>query len=153
MEANSEDLLFLKQKIEDIKIALFKAETDSILRLPNNIISTLKADENGYIWFFTSCTGPYVQYLDKELYVSLDYYKKENNCRLIINGKAYIEIDNTEFSKEASYDKMVLLKVKILKAEYSENKTLSTLSLKEKIKTAINYIMAVDTHRMYDFSS
>ncbi len=150
MEANS-DLLFVKQKIEDIKIALFKAETDSILRLPNNIISTLKTDENGYVWFFTSCTGPYMQYLDKELYVSLEYYKKENNCRLLINGKAYIETDS-DFFKETCYDKMVLLKVKILKAEYFENKTTS-LSFKEKIKSAINYIMAVDTHRLYDFSS
>lgn len=151
MEANN-DLLFIKQKIEDIKVALFKAETDSILRLPNNIISTLKADEKGYIWFFTSYTGPYAQYLNKELYVSLEYYKKENTCRLVINGKANIETDNAEFPKEFSYDRVVLLKVKILKAEYFENKTTS-LSFKEKIKSAINYIMAVDSHRMYDFSS
>src|SRR5581483_8966159 len=124
---------------EEIKIALFKAETDAVLRLPNNIISTLKTDDDGYIWFYTSCTGPYVEHLDKELFVTLEYYRKENNCRLLINGKAFIETNNEEFHRTGSVNKMVLLKVKILKAEYYENRTTS-FSLKDKIRSAINYI-------------
>lgn len=150
MENTNQDLLFLKEKIEEIKIARFKAETDSILRLPNNIISTLKV-EDGWIWFFTSCTGPYVQYLDRELFVTLEYYKKDSGCRLLISGRAIIE-DEQQPSFTAARDRMVLLKVKILKAEYFGQRT-SALSVREKIKSAINHLMAVNPHRMYDFSS
>jgi hypothetical protein len=84
--------------------------------------------------------------------VSLEYYKKENNCKLVINGKAYIETANTEFPGNPFYNKLVLLKVKIVKAEYFENK-MTSLSFRDKIKSAINYIMAATPRRMYDFSS
>src|SRR6266542_6095366 len=89
MEYRRDDLLFLKEKIKEINVALFKAESDSVLQLPNNIISTLRVDD-GHVWFFTSCAGPYAQHLDKELYASLYYYQKGNNC-LQISGKAFVE--------------------------------------------------------------
>src|SRR4051812_13878190 len=90
MEYRDEESLFVKEKIEKIKVALFRAESESVLQLPNNIISTLKVDDEGYIWFFTSCIRSYAPYLDKELDVSLSYYQKGNDC-LRINGKAFIE--------------------------------------------------------------
>ena len=156
MQTNNEGLLFLKEKIEEIKIALFKADTDSLLQLPNNIISTLKVDEDGHIWFFTSCIKPYAHYIDKELYVSLDYYRKENNCRLLITGKAFIENDCEEIDTgemKDGFDKMVLLKTKILKAEYFENKPFSKVSVREKIKSVFNFIVTTDDHKMFDFSA
>lgn len=151
MQNIKQDLLFLKQKIEEIKIAHFKAETNSILLLPNNIISTLKVDEQGYIWFFTACKRPYTEYRDEELYVSLNYYRKENNSRLLINGKAFIETECSEFPKLNSQDKIILLRVKIVQAEYHKNRASS--SFKEKIRSAINYITAGNSHKLYDFSS
>ena len=51
MQTNNEGLLFLKEKIEEIKIALFKADTDSLLQLPNNVISTLKLMRMGIFVF------------------------------------------------------------------------------------------------------
>jgi hypothetical protein len=158
MQPNHEDLVFLKQKIEEIKTALFRAETDSILQIPGIIISTLKADESGNIWFFTFCTGPYKEYLDKEFYVSLDYYKKEHNCKLLIKGKAVIEEDNKDFlvaanNLKGSANKIVLIRVKISKAEYAEIKTFSKISFGGKIRSAFNYIVDANHNKMYDFSS
>jgi general stress protein 26 len=136
MQPNNGDLLFLKEKIEEIKIALFKTDTDSLLQLPNNIISTLKVDDDGCIWFFTSCVKPYAHHLEKELYVSLHYYRKENNCRLFIRGKAFIEKDDGDSASENSFDKIILLKTKIQQAEYFESRTFSKVSIREKIKFA-----------------
>jgi hypothetical protein len=156
MHPNKHELLFLKEKIEKIKIALFKAETDSLLQLPNNITSTLKVDSEGYIWFFTSCIRPYAHQLDKEFHVSLDYYCKEKNSRLLINGKAFIENDKEDIGigkNENVSDKIVLLKTKILKAEYFERKHFSKISIKEKIRSVFNQIIPADAHKMYDFSA
>jgi hypothetical protein len=126
MEYPYQELLFLKEKIEEIKVALFRAELESVLQLPNNIISTLKVDEEGYIWFFTSCSRPFAHYFDKELHTSLDYYQKGNKC-LRITGKAFIENANENVSPSDIQQKndlshVVLLKVKILKAEYFETR-------------------------------
>lgn len=93
---------------------------------------------------------------DRELYVSLDYYRKENNCRLVISGKAFIENDSEDIDAagmKEGFDKIVLLKTKILKAEYFENKPFSKISIKEKIKSVFNFIVATDEHKMYDFST
>jgi len=155
MHSNKHELLFLKEKIEKIKIALFKAETDSLLQLPNNIISTLKVDSDGNIWFFTSCIRQYAHHHDKEFFVSLDYYCKENKSRLLINGKAFIEHDKEDIGigeNENVSNKVVLLKTKILKAEYFESKHFSKISIREKIRSVVNQIIPSDAHKMYDFS-
>jgi general stress protein 26 len=157
MGYHHEEILFLKERIEEVKIAFFKAEPDSVLQLPNNIISTLRVDDSGYIWFFTSCTHPYAQYLDKELYVLLDYYQKGNNC-LQINGKAFIEKateDFLNFSVPAKnvLNQIVMLKVKILKAEYFETKSSAKISIMDKIKSAFTHLLSSNPYRMYDFSS
>ncbi len=69
-------LTFLRSKIEEIRIALFKAEMDSVLQLPNNIISTLKVDDEGYIWFYTSCNGTYAPQVQKEFFHTLTTIKR-----------------------------------------------------------------------------
>src|SRR4051812_42485230 len=99
MEYHHEEFLFLKEKIEEIKAAHFKAEFESVLQLPNNIISTLKVDDEGFIWFYTSCARSCVRCLDNKLYASLYYYQKGNNC-LQISGKAFVENADEELQNE-----------------------------------------------------
>jgi len=100
------------------------------LQLPNNIISTLRVDDDGYVWFFRSCTGPYAQHLDKNCSlhsIIIRYYQKGNNC-LQISGKAFVEnadeaLLNARLVEKNVLNKIVLLKVKILKAEYFKAKS------------------------------
>ena len=46
MQYLDSNLEFLKERIKDIKIALFRSECYSELQLPNNIISTLQMDDD-----------------------------------------------------------------------------------------------------------
>ncbi len=153
-----ENLTFLKEKIKDIKVALFKSEMNSELRLPNNIIQTLKVEEDGTIWFFTSCAGDYAQSVDKSFYAYLDYYKKGTECRLQLSGKATIvDDDNESFLNMSNYSKstasrLVLVKMKIMQAEYFENKSLQPVSWKEKMNRVISQLFFNPSHRVYDFS-
>src|SRR5688572_7221243 len=89
-----ENLVFLKEKINEIKIALFKSEINSELTMPNNIIQALRVEEDGTIWFFTTCKGNYARFIDKSFYTYLSFYKKDTGCRLQLSGKAKI-IDNS----------------------------------------------------------
>ena len=153
-----ENLVFLKEKIKEIKIALFKSEINSELQLPNNIIQTLKVEDDGTIWFFTSCSGEHAQSIDRSFYAYLDYYKKGTDCRLQLSGRATIAEDDSEtFLTMSNYSKstanrLVLVKMKIMQAEYFENKLLQNATWKEKMKGAFTHLFFNPSHRVYDFS-
>lgn len=155
---HDENLVFLKEKIKDIKIALFKSEINSELQLPNNIIQTLQIEDDGTIWFFTSCNGEYAKCIDKSFYAYLDYYKKGTECRLQLSGRATIvEDDGEAFLTMSNYSKstasrLVLVKMKIMQAEYFETKQQQNVSWKDKMKGAFNQLFFNPSHRVYNFS-
>jgi hypothetical protein len=147
MEHRHEGFLFLKEKIEEIKVALFRAESESVLQLPNNIISTLKVDDEGFIWFYTSCPDFYAPCLEKELYASLYYYQKGNNC-LQISGKASVE--NAPMENELN--RKVLLRVKIYKAQYFHTMSPAKNSIVNRIKSVLTHLTHPNNYGTYDFS-
>ena len=152
------NLVFLKEKINLIKIALFKSEINSELQLPNNIVQTLRVEDDGTIWFFTTCRGNPARFINKSFYAYLDFYKKDTGCRLQLSGKANI-VDNdyeSTFSSWDGYSKegytTVLVKMKIMQAEFFENKIITDISWIERIKGIINNLFLPPTHRSYHFS-
>jgi general stress protein 26 len=152
------NLAFLKEKINLIKIALFKSEINSELQLPNNIIQTLRVEDDGTVWFFTTCNGNYARFINKSFYAYLDYYKKDTGCRLQLSGKAQIvdnEYDST-FSGWDGYSKegytSVLVKMKPMQAEFFENKITADFSWPGKIKNVFNSLFLSPAHRSYHFS-
>lgn len=152
------NLEFLKEKIEDIKIALFKTELDVELHLPNNIIQTLKVENDGTVWFFTSSNGNHVNQIDKPFYAYLSYQKKGSSCRLQLSGKANLveHEDDGLFSicnySKGSYGKLVLVKMKIMQAEFFENKFSENDSWTEKLKSTFSQLFMPPAQRTYNFS-
>lgn len=153
-----EHLDFIKEKIREIKYALFKAEINSTLQLPSNVIQTLKVESDGTIWFLTSCNNDQAKRIDKNFYAYLDYYKKGTDCRLQLAGKAtIIDEPDEDFLLLSNYSKniagkLVLVKMKIMQAEYFENKTNNSRSLADKIKQTFYHIFLHNPHRTFDFS-
>lgn len=153
-----EHLVFLKEKIKEIKIALFRSETDFELQLPNNIIQTLSVEDDGTLWFFTTCNGCHARFMDKSFYAYLSYYKKDTGCRLQLGGKAIIVNDYTESSFPAENDfsketyTSVLVKMKIMQAEFFENKVIQQVSWPEKIRSVLTDLFMSPVHRVYNFS-
>lgn len=158
-QTQDENLIFIKQKINEIKIAIFKSEINSELQLPNNIIQVLKVEDDGTIWFFTSCSGDHKQTIERSFYVYLDFHRKGVEGRLQISGHAKVENDLEEdFLNLSNYSKttmnrLVLLKMKIMQAEYFEAKPSPEISFVERIKTAFQHFFYDNTHhRVYDFT-
>jgi hypothetical protein len=157
---NEEHIRFIKEKVEVIRFALFKAAISSELRLPNNIIETLKVEDDGTIWFLTSCNGEHAKTIDRSFYAQLDFYRKGTDCRLQLGGIATIaEDDNETFITISNYSKtvgasgrLVLIKMKLLEAEYFENKTEPAGSIMERFKMMFNQWFLSNPHRKYNFS-
>lgn len=155
---NDTHLAFLKNKIEEIKVAIFKPEMNSELHLPNNIIEVIKVDGNGMIYFFTSCAGNYATNLDRSFYAYLDFYRRGEG-RLMISGRAEIvdSEDENMFPKNNFSAKtaaqIVLVKLKIMQAELVEAGIRQPReTFMNKMKHAMSQLFFTPTHKVYDFS-
>ena len=153
-----EDVKFLVAKVKELKTAIFKPDIYAELQLPANIVQTLKVESNGTIWFFTSCLGTHAQQLERSFYGYLDYHKKGSDCCLKLSGEVTV-IDKDPESllsmsnySEGIFERLVLVKMKIARAEYFESYQSENVSLKEKIKTVFNYLFTDPVSRTYDFS-
>src|SRR5579871_3211013 len=122
------DLHFLQQKIQDLKNALFFSQNTSLLRIATTIVSVIKVDELGQMWFFVPRPQQALHEFDREFPVRLEFFRKGKEFFLHVSGKAYIVTDPEEINglvhediRELAGSHLVLIRVKMLKADYFEN--------------------------------
>ena len=136
--AANQQLQFLQEKIQEIKSAILFNLSDSVLKFPTTIVSTLKVDDFGYVWFFVKKPKQDIREFETEFPVRLDYFKKGKECFLQIMGKAWVITDPEELNAfmltneevtSAFTDDMVLVKVKMMKADYQETPARNSNSL------------------------
>ncbi|HEU4471772.1 MAG TPA: pyridoxamine 5'-phosphate oxidase family protein [Flavisolibacter sp.] len=130
--ATNQQLNFLQEKIQEIGSAIFFNQSDSVLKLPTSLVTTLKVDDYGFVWFFIQKPKQHLREFDAEFPVRLDFFKKGKSYFLQVNGKGWVVTDPEEVNgfvtlpedaKNLALNEMVLVKVKIMKAEYYETKT------------------------------
>jgi hypothetical protein len=121
------DLRFLREKILDLKNAIFFSQHTSLLRMATMIVSIAKVDELGQMWFFVPRPVQALHEFDREFPVRLEFFKKGRQFFLHVSGKAFIVTDPEEVNslvhddiREKASDHLVLIKVRMLKADYFE---------------------------------
>ncbi len=95
---NDKNLTFIKEKIQDLGIALFHCHSKSLLTIPTTVIQTHSVDKNGDILFFINRPKQHINEFDQEFLVGLNYLKKGKNYFINILGKARIVKDPEELS-------------------------------------------------------
>lgn len=127
--ASNQQLQFLQEKIQEINSAILFNLSDSVLKFPTTIVTTLKVDDYGYVWFFVKKPKQNLKEFETEFPVRLDYFKKGVDCFLQVMGKAWVITDPEELNSFISLvdgvshedvDNLVLMKVKMMKADYQE---------------------------------
>ena len=125
----AQQLEFLKNRIQNIGTAIFFNLSDSALKVPTAIIANLNVDTDGNVWFWARKPNRKVQELESSFPVRLDFFKKGLDYFLQVSGKGYVVTDaavcNTVAAAlgEPAMDNAVLVRVKMLKAEYFETAT------------------------------
>jgi general stress protein 26 len=123
------NLTFLQEKISDLRSALFYSLSNAVLKMPTTIVTALKVDEVGQIWFFVNRPMQNIQEFDKEFPARLNFFKKGKDFYLNIRGKACIVNDPEEVNglvsvsdevKEKALSQLVLVKVQIQTVEYMD---------------------------------
>jgi hypothetical protein len=123
-------LQFLQAKIQEINSAIFFNLSDSVLKFPTTIVSTLKVDDYGYVWFCVKKPKQSLKEFETGFPVRLDYFKKGKESFLQIMGKAWVVTDPEEINtmvslseelKDWNKEESVLVKVKMMKADFQES--------------------------------
>ena len=129
------DLRFLQEKIQDLRNALLFSLNTSILRIATTIVSVLKVDELGQMWFFIPRPKQALHEFDREFPVKLEFFRKGRDFFLHVSGKAFIVTDPEEMNslvhddiRELAGADLVLIRVKMLKAEFFESGPAATHS-------------------------
>lgn len=131
MQSNQQ-LQFLQHKIQQIGSAIFFNLSDSVLKLPSTVVTTMQVDDYGYLWFFVKKPKQHLTEFEPEFPVRLDFFKKGVDCFLQISGKGWVVKDPEDImncrmllsdATLLSSSEMVLVKVKMLKAEYYETQS------------------------------
>ena len=122
------DLHFLQQKIQDLKNALLFSQNTSLLRIATTIVSVIKVDDLGQMWFFIPRPQQALQEFDREFPVRLEFFRKGREFFLHVSGKAFIVTDPEEINslvhediRELAGNHLVLIRVNMLKADYFEH--------------------------------
>ncbi len=154
MAVKDSDLAFIQNKIMDIGYAMFSTNLNPEFCLFNNVIKTIKTDNDGNIWFFTSCKGEYAKNSIGQFFTRLDYYQKGRDFRLHIIGESSIVETGTDVdASEVDAVNTVLIKCKITHAEYVEFASTQNVSFKQKASKLINDFFFSQSYRQFDFSS
>jgi hypothetical protein len=133
MDANHQ-LSFLQNRIEEIGSAIFYNLSEAVRKLPTSVVTTLKVDDYGFVWFFIQKPKQQLAEFEKEFPVKLDYYRKGTGCFLQIVGKGYMVSDPEEVNslvvlpedvRKMANESIALVKVKIQKADYYETRSMS----------------------------
>lgn len=139
---NHTDLSFLQEKIQDLRSALFFSQNSSLLKISTTIVTILKADEFGQVWFFVPRPSQALHEFDREFPARLEFFRKGRRFFLHLTGRAFIVDDPEEINglvyddiKEKTADHMVLIRVKMLKADYFESLSPSTVGWWKELRT------------------
>lgn len=145
MDTNQQ-LNFLQERIGEIGSALFYNLSDAVLKLPTSVVTSLKVDDYGFVWFCVQKPSQHLTEFEQEFPVKLDFYKKGAGYFLQVMGKGFVVNDPEEMNsfvtlseeiKKLANNTVALVKVKIQKAEYYETRTVSNASWWQ---SAVSYI-------------
>jgi hypothetical protein len=145
---NDSYLDFLRDRINEIRSAIFFNLSNSRFKLPTTIISVLKADKQGHLWFFLPFPEIHLEEEDKIFPAQLDFYRKGKAFSLKVNGMANVILDSksedlqeefTYLKNEMSYDRLILIKLQVACVEYSEHVTQAKSWIENKLLQLLNW--------------
>lgn len=119
--ARDMNLKFIKEKIHQLRTAVMYSMSNNISRLPNDVVTAIKVDDQGQLWFI--CRGPHpsVKEYEQSFPARLSFFRKGYDFFVEVSGKATVVNDNYTGEKEGQ--RTLLVKMDMLNVEYTEPQT------------------------------
>jgi hypothetical protein len=118
------NLQFINQKINQLRSAVMYSMSNSLVKLPNDIVNLVKVDEEGQLWFLAHFPSQYLEECERDFPVRLHFFRKGFDFFVEVSGKATIENTMDEPvdlpGEMLSARRAVLVKMTMKNIEYRE---------------------------------
>jgi hypothetical protein len=124
--ANDVNLQFIREKITQLRSAVMYDASDGLVKLGNDIVTAIRVDDEGQLWFVTNNPQHPVEECEQSFPARLCFYRKGIHFTLEISGKATIVNDDYSYDyivpdvDRAKKSKKVLVKLAMINIEYTE---------------------------------
>ena len=113
-------LLFIKNKLQQIKSAVMYTTNSNLVRLPNDVVEFESVDDEGLLWFSAHIPRQWVKAYELHFPAKLIFYKKGVDFYVEINGTAVVaNKQDVIYGDNISYGKLLLKMVPYF-IEYTE---------------------------------
>lgn len=126
--AQDTNLQFIRDRIRELKSAIMYNNSQSVLRVPNNIAEAVEVDDEGVLWFTIRRPAGYMQQCDQVFPARLNFYRKGIFYRMEVSGKATV----VNYIHNATKEDIALLKLDMKEIEYTEPELPGSPSVIEK---------------------
>ncbi|MEJ0103565.1 MAG: pyridoxamine 5'-phosphate oxidase family protein [Bacteroidota bacterium] len=126
------NLCFIKDRIGEIRSAILYSMSNELIKIPLSIITVLRVDEDGHVWFFVKKPAQMMFDHEKSFPARLQFYRKGKPFYIHVTGYAGVS-DNKETingftglekeTEDIAMQDLMLIKLKMTKAEYYEQKS------------------------------
>ena len=132
------NLEFIRARIYEIKTALMYNLSDKLIKTPTSLISVLKVDDKGQIWFVMNRPPQQMEKSEQRFPARLQFYRKGKPFYMQVSGQAAMVEEiaalNHLFSgprtvRKVAANNLVVVKLKINTVEYHQQ---------ERVKKAKN---------------
>ena len=118
---------FISEKISQLRSAVMYSLSNSLVKLPNDIVTSVKIDEEGQLWFLSHSPFHYINECEQVFPVRLHFFRKGYDFFVEVSGKATI-VENISSDSQNS----VLIRMTMSNVQYTEPH-----AVKEKTKLQI----------------
>lgn len=120
---NDSNLQFIREKIIQLRTAVMYVASDELVKLGNDIVTAIRVDDEGQLWFMTNNPHQRVEECEQNFPARLCFYRKGLDFSVEISGKA--SIVNNDYSYDYIVDKSskakkVLVKLAMVNIAYTE---------------------------------
>ena len=121
---------FIKSRIQEIRSGLFYNVSEDVFQMPTCIISAMKVDDDGNVWFLMNRNGRQMVRENDRIPAELFFYRKGQPFSLRVKGWASLFTDVNRMKEvlgvtEEIHDasNIFLVRMKMTMADYTERAT------------------------------
>lgn len=143
------NLDFIRTRIYEIRTALMYSLSENIIKMPTSLISVLKVDDKGQIWFLMNRPSQAMEKSELRFPARLQFYRKGKPFHMQISGQASVveEIaalnhlfSGTRTVRKVASNNLMVVKLKMSSIEYHEYEKVK--KVKNPVGKVLQYLYA-----------
>jgi hypothetical protein len=143
MSVHTADFKFIKDKIYRLHTAIMYSTSNELIKVPNCLITLLRMDEEGHMWFQCKAPVVYIQNYEQSFPARLHFFRKGFNYFIDVNGSATIikAVADHKTAAAGIENERLLLKLDVNHIEYAEPQTKRKTWLNEWIEKTYSWFI------------